>query len=191
MPSIQDVADQLNARLDQVVTNTANTAQNTADNLVISQEIRSELVQINNTLAIGFSNLSQGIFALVQVQLAALNLLDHHRQQNNTIICELVNNNELLCNIMRKLNHQLRFSEASLKSIVRIEGIAERVYCCEAADYDRDRDLMRQIEECCSPEPIPEEDCPEVCKEPTYRESKPSGQDWQPLPTPEQPEPVG
>jgi hypothetical protein len=31
MPSIQDVADQINARLDQISTNTASTAQNTAD----------------------------------------------------------------------------------------------------------------------------------------------------------------
>ncbi|MEE8585481.1 MAG: hypothetical protein V3T83_11580, partial [Acidobacteriota bacterium] len=82
MPSIQDVADQLNARLDLISTNTANTAQNTADNLAVSQDIRNELVQANsrlsqidNTLAIGFANLSQGLFALIQVQLAALNLL--------------------------------------------------------------------------------------------------------------------
>ena len=45
MPSIQDVADQINARLDLVTTHTANTAQNTADTLAVSQDIRSELVQ--------------------------------------------------------------------------------------------------------------------------------------------------
>jgi hypothetical protein len=198
MPSIQDVADQLNARLDLVATNTANTAQNTADNLLLSQEIRNELTQVNsqlfqieNTLSAGFANLSQGLFALIQVQLVALSLLDHHRQQNDTIICELVNNNDLLCNIMRKLGYHLELTKASLKSIERIEGITERVYCCEASDYDHNRDLFQKMEECCPPEPIPEEECPEVCKTPTYREPKLSGQDWVPLPTPNQPEPVG
>jgi hypothetical protein len=191
MPSIQDVADQINARLNLIATNTA-------DNLVVSKDIRDELVQANgrllhidNTLATGFANLSQGLFALLQVQLVALDLLDQNRKQNDTIICELVNNNELLCNIMRKLGHQLRIIEATLKSIERIEGITERMHCCEAAEYDRNRDLIRKIEECCPPEPIPEEKCPEVCKEPIYRERQPSGQDWKPLPTPQQPEPVG
>lgn len=198
MPSIQDVADQINARLDQVATNTANTAQNTADNLAVSQDIRGELVQANsrlsqidNTLATGLANLSQGLFVLIQVQLVALGLLDHNRKQNDTMICELVNNNELLCNIMRKLGHQLRLGEASLKSIERIEGIAERVHCCEAIDYDRNRDLTRRMKECCPPESIPEEKCPEVCKAPIYPERRPPSQDWKPLPTPQQPDPVG
>lgn len=198
MPSIQDVADQINARLDQVSTNTANTAQNTTDILAVSQDIRSEVVQangrlsqINNTLSAGLANLSQGIFALLQVQLAALGLLDHNRQQNDTIICELVHNNELLCNIMRKVGHQLQLSEASLKSTERIEGITERLHCCEAADYDRNLALIQQMQECCPPEPIPEEACPEVCRSPIFRERQPSGQDWRPLPSPRQPEPEG
>jgi hypothetical protein len=197
MPSIQDVADQINARLDQISTNTANTAQNTADNLAVSQDIRNELVQVNSrlsqidtTLATGFANLSHGLSTLIHVQLSALNLLDHHRKQNDTIICELVNNNELLCNIMRKFAHQLRLSEASLKSIERIEGITERVHCCEAGDYDRSLDLNRKIEECCRPGPIPQEECPDVCKAPIYRERRPSGEDWKPLSTPKQPDRV-
>ncbi len=198
MPSLQNVADQLNARLDLIATNTANTAENTADNLVVSKDIRSELIQANNqllqidnTLAVGFSNLSQGISTLIQVQLAALNLLDHHRKQNDTIICELVNNNELLCNIMNKLGNQLGLSEATLISVKRIEGITERVYCCEVNDYDRDLDHNRRIEECCPPEPICDEKCPDVCKVPKYRETKPSGQDWKPLSTPKNSDLVG
>ncbi len=191
MPSIQDVADQINARLDQVATNTANTAQNTADIRNELVQTNSRLSQIDNTLAVGFSNLSQGLFALLQVQLVALDLLDNNRKQNDTIICELVNNNELFCNIMRKLGHQLRLSEASLKSVERIEGITERVHCCEAAEYDRNRDLIRKMEECCPPEQVPEEKCPEVCKTPIFRERQPSGQDWKPLPTPQRPDPVG
>jgi len=188
MPSIQDVADQINARLDQINTNTADTAQNTAD-------IRNELVQtnnrlnqVNNTLATGFANVSQGIFALLQVQLAALGLLDHNRQQNDTIICELANSNDLLCNIMRKFGSQLRLSEATLKSVARIEGIVERVHCCEAGDFDRNLELNKKIEACCPPEEVPQEPCPERCRVPVFRERQPAGQDWRPLPAPRQPE---
>ncbi|WP_010502895.1 hypothetical protein [Paenibacillus elgii] len=184
MPSIQDIADQINARLNQVVTNTADTAQNTAD-------IRNELVQTNgrlsqidSRLAFGLANLSQGLFALLQVQLAALGLLDHHRKQNDTIICELENNKDLLGNIMRKLGNQLRMSEKTLESIVRIEGITERVYSSEAADYDRNHELSQKIEKCCPSKPIPEEECPKDCEVPIYREPRLNGQDWEPLPTP-------
>lgn len=195
MPSIQDVADQINARLDQVQTNTANTAQNTADNLAVSIDIRNELGQVNtglsqidNTLANGFANLSQGLFAILQVELASLALLNQHRQQNDTIICELVGANELLCNIMRKFGHQLRLSEAILESAERIEGIAERVHCCEASDYDRQQKMIEQMEECCPPKPIPEEKCPDACKTPDFRPTRPEGQDWKPLPNPQRPD---
>lgn len=198
MPSIQDVADQINARLDQVAANTADTAQNTADNVAVSKDIRDELIQsnnrlaqIDNTLNLGFSNISQGLFTLVQLQLVALNLLDHHRKQNDVIICELVNNNKLLCNIKRKMGIQLQLSKQSLESTERIEGILERVYSSEAADYDRKLEIEQKIEDCCPPEPPRKEKCPEVCKTPDYKQRKPQGLEWKPLPTPKQPEPVG
>jgi hypothetical protein len=184
MPSIQDVADQINARLDQIQTNTSNTAQNTAD-------IRNELVQtnnrlnqVNNTLVNGFANLSQGIFALLQVQLAALGLLDHNRQQNDTIICELGISNDLLCNIMRKLGRQVGLSEEMLKFIEETAGILERVHCCEAGDYQRHLEMVNKLEECCPPDRVPEEPCPERCRIPVFRDRQPAGQDWKPLPTP-------
>jgi hypothetical protein len=188
MPSIQDVADQINARLDQINTNTSNTATNTANIHNDLVQTNNRLNQVNNTLTAGFANISQGIFALLQVQLAALGLLDHNRQQNDTIICELANSNNLLCNIMRKLGHQLQLSEASLKSVLRIEGIVERVHCCEAADFDRDLELIKKMEECCPPKKRPEEPCPERCSVPPFRERQPTGQDWRPLPAPRQPE---
>lgn len=198
MASIQDVADQINARLDQINTNTANTATNTANILTVSQNMHTELVQANNQLfqidaAIdaGFANLSQGLFALLQVQQVALELLDHNRKQNDTIICELGNSNHLLCNIMRKLGKQVELSEAELKAVERIEGIVERVHCCQAADYDREQDMFEQMKKCCPPRPETPEPCPEDCKAPTYKEHKPGGQDWKPLPTPQRPDPVG
>jgi hypothetical protein len=175
MPSIQDVADQINARLDQISTNTADTAQNTAD-------IRTQLIQANSTLTAGFANLSQGLFAILQVQVASLGLLDHNRKQNDTIICELEHGNELLCNIMRKVGRQLDLSEATLKAVERIEGIEERAHCCEAGDYDRHLEVIAKVERCCPPEPPLVEPCPDRCPAPVFRERDVPKPTWTPLP---------
>lgn len=198
MPSIQDVADQINARLNQIVTHTQNTAQNTADILAVENQIRGELQQANarlgqidNTLANGFANLSQGLFAILQVQIAALGLLDHNREQNDTIICELVNNNDLLCDIKRKAGRLVALGETAVTTQKRIEGIVERVHCCEAADYDRGLEMAARIERCCPPEEPEPEPCPERCRVPDFRPRQPAGQDWKPLPTPERPDPIG
>ena len=123
MPSIQDVADQINARLNLIVTNTQNTAQNTADIRNELQQANAQLGQIENTLAVGLANISQGLFGLLQVQLAAFAELEQNRKQNDTIICELVNANELLCNIMRKAGKLVVLGEATLTSVKRIEAL--------------------------------------------------------------------
>lgn len=187
MPNLQDVADQINARLDQVASNTATTADNTADVRNELVQTNSRLAQIDATLATGFANVSQGLFALIQVQIIAAGLLDHNRKQNDTIICELANSNTLLCNSLRKLALQLRISEASQVSLARIEGISERVHAPEAGDVDRHLGLLAQVQACCPPEPPPQEPCPAVCPPPVYRERQPTGQDWKPLPPPQRP----
>jgi hypothetical protein len=195
MPSIQDVADQINARLDQINTHTADTAQNTADLLTAAQTIHNDLQttnnrlsQIDNTLQAGFANLSQGLFALLQVQVAALQILDHQRQQNDTIICELVNVNGQLCVIKRRVGKQVTLLEDSLESTRRIEGIMVRSHCCEAADYDRDLALRHRLDSCCPPDKRPEEPCPEPCKSPQWDDRGGPRPDWRPLPTPHRPE---
>lgn len=184
MPSIQDVADQINAKLDQINLNTVNTA-------TAAGEIKTELVQANHQLSaidhdlqVGFANLSQGLFALSELQRLSISLQDHNRKQNDTIICLLENSNELLCGMTRKLTRQLELSEAMLASAQRLEGISERVSPGEAADYDRHAALQAQIEECCPPEKADLEPCPEACDKPGYRANPPKGQDWTPLPPP-------
>ena len=192
MPSIKDIADQINGKLDQITTNTSVTAQNTADNLVVSKNIEIGVQQVNNnlqkidqTLQIGFSNLSQGINNLLQVQIAALNLLDHHRKQNDIIICELQNNNIMICDIKQKLGLQIHLDEAELRAIERMEGIAERVNAGSAADYDRHKEVQTKIEVCCPPEPVELESCPELCKTPRFKNITLEKTDWKPLPNPE------
>ncbi|NQW09896.1 MAG: hypothetical protein HQ481_08475 [Alphaproteobacteria bacterium] len=188
MPSIQDVADQINAKLDQI-------NQNTADTVTAAGEIKAELVQANHQLSVvdhdlqvGFANLSQGLFALSELQRLSIALQDHNRKQNDTITCLLENSNELLCGMTRKLTRQLELSEAMLASARRLEGISERANAGEAADYDRHAVLKAQIEECCPPDRPEPEPCPDACDKPGYRANPPKGQDWTPLPPPKGPQ---
>jgi hypothetical protein len=189
MPSLQDVADQINAKLDSINSNTQLTAVNTAETLEVAKEIRDLSQQANGTLTAirdeleeGFANLSQGLFALVELERASLHLLDHHRRQHDTIICELVNANDTLCGMTRKLTTQLTLSEFALVALRRLDGIAGRVHADAAGGYDRDRSLRDQIEACCPPtEPEPEP-CPPSCDRPTFEPRPPEGQDWKPLP---------
>ena len=85
MPPIQDVADQNNARLDRISTPTSETAQNTAANVHVSKDIRSELqqvnsqlIQIDNALNQGFAYLTEGILTPVVIQVRPQ--LDEHIQ---------------------------------------------------------------------------------------------------------------
>jgi hypothetical protein len=170
MPSLQDIADQANAKLDTIINNTSATAQHTA--------------AIDQHLQAGFANLSQGLFLVTELQKVANALLDQLRKQNDTIICLIENSNELLCGMTRKLTRQLAVSEATLKLVDRIEGVTARAYPAEAADYDRDAALQAKIDACCPPTLPPLEPCPEDCPKPPFHGVDPRGGDWKPLPTP-------
>lgn len=187
MPSIQDVADQINAKLDGIANNTATTASNTNAIKNGVNTTNTKLTLIDGHLQAGFANLSQGLFSLIELEKVAIALADHNRKQNDTIICLLENSNELLCGITRKLTRQLDLSEGILDSTRRIEGIQERAHAGEAADFDRLGALNDKIEQCCPPDEPPLEPCPEPCRKSDYRPTSPKGQDWTPLPNPRQP----
>jgi hypothetical protein len=184
MPSIQDVADQINAKLDQI-------NQNTADTVTVGNGIRADLAQVNTNLddldthlQAGVAELSSGLFALWELQKATNSILDHQSKQNDTIICLLNNATELLCGVTRKLTQELDFSDRQLLSLKRTEGIAERVHAAAAGDFDRDADVEAKILECCPPEEPEPEPCPEPCPVPKARPYRPKGQDWKPSPLP-------
>lgn len=184
MPTIQDIADQAAGKLDALIQNTSDTVSNTAATNSSVQTLDSHVQLLDSHVQTGFSNLSQGLFSLIELEKVSIALQDHNRKQNDTIICLLENSNELLCGITRKLTRQLELSEGILAASRRIEGIAERTHALEAADYDRLAALNDKIEECCPPEQPPLEPCPEACPKHTYQPVNPKGQDWQPLPPP-------
>lgn len=194
MPSIQDVADQINAKLDSVSTNTLNTAKNTKDTFnevkVVGSKIddtNDHLGQIDFDIKDGFSNIGQGISQLIDLARASLAVQIHQVKQNDTIICLLENNNELLCGMTRKLTKQLEFSEASLVSLLRVEGIEERVHSDAAADYDRHLKIAERMEECCPHPETPVEPCPQACPKPGFELPKFEVRGWKPLPEPKEP----
>nr|MDQ3381507.1 hypothetical protein [Actinomycetota bacterium] len=135
MPSIQDVADQINAKLDQI-------NQNTADTVTVGNGIRSDLAQTNTKLdaldtdlVAGVAEISAGLFAIWELEKVTNAILEHHSKQSDTIICLLENANELLCGMTRKLARQLDLSERQLDSMKRIEGITERVHADAAGAW--------------------------------------------------------
>jgi hypothetical protein len=185
MPTIQDVANQINAKLDQI-------SVHTADTVAVGNAIRGDLTQVNTKLdnidgdlQAGVAELAAGVFAVWEQQKLTNSILEHHSRQNDTIICLLENTTELLCGMTRKMTKQIEISESELTSVKRLEGIAERVHADAAADYDRNAALKAQLLECCPPSPREPEPCPEACPVPKERPYRPKGQDWKPSPRPD------
>lgn len=198
MPSIQDVADQINAKLDNISAKSNQTATNTKNTVTEVTEVQnkiavtnSKLDQINFDLLNGFSNLGTGLEVIADLAKASLSVQLHQVKQADTIICLLENNNEMLCGITRKLTKQLEISERIALANERTEEILERVHSAEAADVDRHSQIAQQMEECCPPDEEPPEPCPDPCKKPDFRKPDLGRHDWQPLPAPQKPKPVG
>ena len=187
MPSLQDVADQINAKLDQLITNTAQTT-------VVTGQVRDQLADLNNRVAAldadlraGFADLADGLFAIWEVEKASLVESRHHSDQNDTVICLLRNTNELLCGITRKVTTEIGIGREISAATRRLEGIAERVEPAAAGDYDRLRQVSDRLAECCPSEPGEPEPCPDQCPEHSYERYQPRGQDWTPQRPPEPP----
>jgi hypothetical protein len=188
MPSIQDVADQINNKLDEIVANTAATA-------TVGTEIRTEVQTLNAAVATmdghlqaGLSNLAAGLFAIWEVEKAQLSELRHHSDQHTTVICLLEHADELLCGITRKLTTQLELERELLESTRRLEGISERAESAAAGDYDRLHAVQDRLAECCPPPAVEPEPCPPPCPVRQHDPYRPQGQGWKPQSSPE---PIG
>ncbi len=192
MPSLQDVADQINAKLDQITNNTAATftavqgvdATTQAGFATLHgdlQAVENRITAVGATLHADLLNLGHGLFAVLEVQRSALAELTHHSAQNATIICLLENANELLCGMTRKMTDQLTIAAATAESVDRLEGIAERVHSAEAADFDRQAAIKAELAACCPPDEPEPERCPDSCPVPKHRPRRPDGQDWTPV----------
>ncbi|MGH7497795.1 MAG: hypothetical protein ACREL3_02975 [Gemmatimonadales bacterium] len=166
MPSIQDVANDINAKLDLIATNTAATAAAT--------------VQLDNHLEAGVVTLAGGLFAIWETQKETNAILDFHSQQHATMICLLEAADTLLCGISRKLTTQLELSERQAVVLERLGSIFELVHAREATESDRLSEVRAELARCCPPPEKKPEPCPPPCREPREKRYEPNGQDWRP-----------
>jgi hypothetical protein len=187
MPSIQDVANDINAKLDQVANNTAATAAGVVQVNNQLQTLNGKIDQLDAHLQAGLSTLAAGLFAIWERQKEANAVLTFHSQQHATMICLLENSNDLLCGITRKLTVQLQYSERQAREMERLGAIADLVHAKEATEVRRLSEMRAELLKCCPPPEPPIEPCPPPCDSPDEVRYDPKGQDWRPR----EPRPIG
>jgi len=166
MPSLQDVANQIKADLDQIQGSTALTAGRVD---TLTQHLDADTVA-----------LAQGLLAIWEVEKQSAALLDDNVQQNETIICWLQKQADLQCRILRRLDTLIEIETTTRNAVVKSEKIMELVHARETLEVDRLAALEAKIAACCPP-PVPDpEPCYEPCQEGKIQRYQPKGQDWQP-----------
>jgi hypothetical protein len=183
VPSVQDIANQVNNTLNQIQTNTSSSA---ATDVLINEGIATLIAQEQAD----FSNLSAGLAKIIDEQNQTNALLNYQRQQNDTMICWLAKIADLLCTVVRRLDAGVEI-DASIRADVRqMTATGELVHGSQTVEVLRRFELDKRVSECCckpAPEPKP---CFEPCTEPPYVPYQPQTGAYQPLP-PVQPNPVG
>jgi hypothetical protein len=167
MPSIGDVANDIETRLDDIKAYTLATRDNTNT--------------IASTTQSGFTNLAQGLAALIQLQLQNNDLLASNDQQNKTIICWLTNIADVLCDIKRNTDAEVKLQGAISTTLHRLNEVLELVHAREALDVEKREELQKRVEECC-PKKDPEvQPCFQECESPRLPDYHPVKIDWKPI----------
>ena len=187
MPTLTEIANQVNNKLSQIDTNTQSTASTAGLIKGDTADIKNSLTTLNTNVQTGFANLGSGIAVVIDQQKVTNNLLDFNRQQNDTIICWLVNIADLLCRILHRLNTQVVLQTSMDDSLRQIKETLELVHGTETIEVFKRRELKRQIEKCCPPEEPKPEPCYEPCRIPDFRPFDPRNPDFKPLDPPREP----
>src|SRR5436305_89768 len=166
MGSIQDVADQVNNKLDQINANTQSTANTLGLIKGDTSDIKNKLDALHATLQSGVVVLANGLFAIFEAEKKGNSLAEVQVGQNKTMICWLDNIAALLCDIKRKLNMQIEIQQAIEQETERLKKLADRVHASETVEVERLEELERELRKCCPPQPVPPEPCPEPCRQP-------------------------
>ena len=188
MASIQEVADQINNKLDNINANTQSTANTLGLIKGDTSDIKNKLDALHATLQSGVVLLANGLFGILEAQKKGNSLAEAQVEQNKTIICWLDNIAELLCDMKRKMNTQIEIQRGIEEATERLKKLAERVHATETVQVERLEEVERELRKCCPPRPVPPEPCPEPCKSPDIVPYNPKGQDWRP---PQGSQPVG
>lgn len=189
MPSLADLANQINNTLTQIQTNTSDTSDTAALIKGDTADIKTRLdtlisgmtagfSQLQQTIVLGVSFLGAGLFAMLETQRATNSLLATNNSQNDTIICWLHKSADLLCAQLRTQEQLLHIEEQSLSSLQTLQGILELAHAREFVEYARVRENARKIAACCDKPPPQAPPCFEPCEVPRVVHHDPKGQDW-------------
>ncbi|HXO30266.1 MAG TPA: hypothetical protein VOA80_23160 [Thermoanaerobaculia bacterium] len=185
MPSLTDVANQIEATLTQIQSNTQDTS---ATALLIhgdTDQMKASLTTLIANNQADFANLSTGLSVIVAQQQIGNDLLDFERRQNDTIICWLTTIADLLCRQLNRLNTQIELEIRMAHALEQIKETLELVHGSQTVAVLRRHELEERLEECCprrQPEP---ERCFDPCESPVFKPSRPPLPEWQPLPIPQ------
>lgn len=162
MPSISDVFKELqqaNGRLETLHTDMQDLRSQLltlhSDLGIVNGSINAGFNNTVNTLNAGFTNMSQGMHAMITLQAFANSVLLYHSKQQDTMICSLEKISNHTCNLVTEAHLQT----ALLTSIESNEGaqteLLKSVYPDAALQLARAESVRRQMEECCPPEREP------------------------------------
>lgn len=169
MPSLSDIANDVKNTLNQIKTNTQDTADTVALVKGDTADLNTKVADLITVNAQGFANLGAGLSAILQQQQLTNFLLDHQRLQNDTIICWLDNIADVLCRQLHRQNRMVALLGELRGTAGEVRDVLERVHGDEAMAALRQREALAKIEECCPPDEEEPEPCFEPCKRPEFR----------------------
>jgi hypothetical protein len=177
MPSLADVANDLEGLLGDIKKNTNKTNTEIAT-------LNTEVGNLTTADEIGFANLSSGVAVLIDRVEEANHLLDENRRQNETIICWLTNIANVACEQLRTQVAQLELQRSMDAHLRRLESIERLVHAREFVDVLESEATNARIDECCPPHTPDPKPCFEPCKSPGFKPFKHSNVTFTPLPQP-------
>jgi len=193
MPSISDVANDILSRLDSINGHTAATETSTAQIHTDTQAIRNTALQIQSEIAVLNNNVTTGLAALIQIELAGLQRLDQIIAQNSAVLCNLEHANDLLCRQLHRLDTIVDLQKSEVRLTGHLDAVIELAYGEEAMQVERRNELQERLDQCCPPKLPPPELCPEACPRPKWEPRKPDVSGFSPvlLPVPNRDGQVG
>jgi hypothetical protein len=180
MPSLGDIANQVLTTLNDIDSKTSG-LQATANAIKTdSDDIKTKLDSAKSSIDASTAVLSNGLFAIHEIEKLAAVLLKDLVGENQTIICLLQTSNDLLCRILHELQKDTAIQTTTRDVLVKMEQIAELVHARETLEIDKLALVKADLEKCCPPPEVVPEKCFEPCPEPKIATYDPKGQDWTP-----------
>lgn len=188
MASIETIANEVKAIVEDIRTDTGviktSTSSIKTDATAIKNNTATIITQVNqldNDAKTGFTNLAQGLNLLVQLQAQNNELLAANNEQNKAIICWLTNIANVLCEIKRDTDVEVKLQTDISETLHHIDDISELANSREAIEVANRYALEDRMDECCPEKEPPVRPCFEECKPARVPDFKPIKTDWKPV----------